>query len=340
MKGMGISMIENWLQQSPKIDLHCHLDGSLSIPVVEYLLKDLGIVIEDDLEKRLRVAPDCTSLTEYLTKFDLPIQCLQTEKGLTLAAYDLLKNAANENVTYLELRFAPMFHLQRGLKLYQVLEAVISGIKKAKEDFSIDSSIIVCGLRHFSAEQNIEMLKVACEYREESVCALDLAGDESSYPTYLQRELFAQAVKWRMPFTIHAGECGSVEEVREAVHLGAKRIGHGIALIKDQNLLNSCRQKRIGIEVCPTSNFQTKAASSWADYPLKAFMEHGLLVTVNTDNRLVSGITSTGELDNVYHELSLEKENICNFFNNAIEISFANDNIKDRLLKEMERSFC
>jgi adenosine deaminase len=281
------------------------------------------------------VTNDCPSLEEYLQKFDLPLQCLQTEKGLKLATIDLLKNAASENVKYLEVRFAPMSSLNKGLNCNKVIESVLSGIEEGQRRWDIKASVIVCAMRHYSLEKNLDMLRHAREYFGEGVCALDLAGDEFSFPTSEQRELFRLAKQLNMPFTIHSGECGSVINVEEAIDLGAKRLGHGIALCKDISLIRQCKEKRIGIELCPTSNFQTKAVKSWEEYPLQLFVENGLLATINTDNRTVSNTTVTNELLSVCKNVDLEEDRILKLLKNSVEISFAADSIKHDLFKEM-----
>lgn len=331
-------MEKEWLQQLPKLDLHCHLDGSMSLKTVSSLLKEQGITIpESQLQYELQVSDDCISLTEYLKRFDLPIQCLQTERGLKQAASDLLKGVAAENVKYLEVRFAPMSSTQGGLNCHQVIESVLAGIAEAEQLCDSQASVIVCAMRHHSVEKNIKMLRCAREYLGKGICALDLAGDESTYPTWEQRELFQLARQLDVPFTIHSGECGSIENVQEAIAMGATRIGHGIALQKDKSLMNLCREKRIGIEMCPTSNFQTKAVNSWREYPLQLFLENGLLATINTDNRTVSNTSVTKELLTVSENIGLEKDIILQLLQNSVEISFADDNIKHRLFNEMRK---
>lgn len=329
-------MEQEWLQQLPKVDLHCHLDGSMNYETVSSLLEDQGIAIsEKQLQKELQVSDDCTSLAEYLQKFDLPLQCLQTEKGLKQAAIDLLKSAAAENVKYLEVRFAPMFSISGGLSCNKVIESVLNGIIQAEKQWDIQASVIVCAMRHYSMDMNLEMLRCAREYLGEGVCALDLAGDEGTFPTSEHKELFHMAKRLDMPFTIHSGECGSLENVKEAIELGAKRMGHGIALQKDISLMRKCRDKKIGIELCPTSNFQTKAVNSWDEYPLQMFLKSDLLATINTDNRTVSNTSVTKELFKVCENIGLEKDIIKKLLQNSVEISFAADHIKHRLLKEM-----
>lgn len=319
-----------------RIELHCHLDGSLNIDFVDRMLRRQGIIIErKELEEKLKVRPDCTSLTEYLKKFDLPLLCLQTKEGLEQAAYELVMDAAKDGVAYIEVRFAPMLSTDKGLNCAEVIESVVRGLKKGERESGTYAFAIVCAMRHHSLEQNLEMLRAAKPFVGKGVCALDLAGDESAFPTILFRELFVQAKEWGIPFTIHSGECGSVDNIREAIALGAKRLGHGIALEKSPELRQLCKEKGIGIEMCPTSNLQTKAVEDFNSYPLKQFLEEGLLVSVHTDNRTVSGTTMEQEEKLVKERLQISDEMWLQCTKNAIQTAFASDEIKERLMEEL-----
>lgn len=327
-----------------KIELHCHLDGSMRVDTVLELLKKqkadlVGIGLsEEELSKQklirqLQVTPDCTSLTEYLKKFDLPLRCLQTTEGLKRAAYELVCDVAKENVKYIEVRFAPRLSTEQGLTCREVIEAVVEGLRAGEEESGTYARAIVCAMRHHTLQQNMEMLHVAQEFLGKGVCALDLAGDESQFPTYLFRELFEEAKRFNMPFTIHSGECGSVENVGEAIKLGAGRIGHGIALEKSEELQQLCVEKGIGIEMCPTSNLQTKAVQSFETYPIKQFLGCGLLVSLNTDNRTVSETSMEREIKLAKDRLGLNEEEILQCTKNAIETAFAEEEIKKELYK-------
>lgn len=319
-----------------RIELHCHLDGSLNVDFVDAMLRKQGINIErKELEEKLKVKPDCTSLTEYLEKFDLLLQCLQTKEGLEQAAYELVMDAAKDDVAYIEVRFAPMLSTEKGLTCTEVIDSVVHGLKKGERESGTYAYAIVCAMRHHSLEQNLDMLKAAKPFVGKGVCALDLAGDESAFPTRLFRELFIQAKEWQIPFTIHSGECGSVDNIREAIELGARRLGHGIALEKSPELRLLCKEKGIGIEMCPTSNLQTKAVEGLDSYPLKQFLEEGLLVSVHTDNRTVSGTTMEQEEKLVKERLQISEEMWLQCTRNAIQTAFASEEIKQKLMEEL-----
>ncbi len=243
-----------------KVELHCHLDGSLNPEFVQDMLSRQGIFLEiEDIRSQLEVDAECVSLTQYLEKFSLPLLCLQTEEGLKRAAYELVRDVAKEGVRYIEVRFAPMLSTEQGLDCKTVIQSVVDGLLEGQSQFGVFASAIACAMRHHSLEQNLEMLNTARSFIGKGVCALDLAGDESAFPTKLFRELFIKANEYEIPFTIHSGECGDVENIREAIQLGAKRLGHGIALEKSAKLRQICVEKQIGIEMCPTSNVQTNA---------------------------------------------------------------------------------
>lgn len=319
-----------------KIELHCHLDGSLNIDSVQEMLKEQGIVYErEELREKLEVVPECTSLTEYLEKFELPLRCLQTKEGLRRAAYELVRDVSKDDVRYIEVRFAPMLSTEIGLSCREVIASVVEGLKAGEQEYGVFASSIVCAMRHHSLEQNMQMLTEAREFVGKGVCALDLAGDESAFPTSMFRQLFIQAKEWGIPFTIHSGECGSVDNIREAIELGAKRLGHGIALEKSPELRKLCKEKGIGIEMCPTSNLQTKAVSRLEKYPLEQFLNEGLLVSIHTDNRTVSGTTLSDEEALVIEQLHLPREIIVKCTENAIQTAFASDKIKEQLMEAL-----
>jgi len=327
--------MERSLKGLPKIDLHCHLDGSMRPELVQKLLAERGQVLEfPELLEQIQAPPDCPSLAEYLGCFRLLIECLQTKEGLEQAAELLANDAALENVKYLEVRLAPSFSTMEGLKVRDVLESVQKGLLRAEERFDIRTGIIVCAMRHMPEETNIEMLREAAEFLGSGVVACDLAGDEQAYPNAEFAELFRQAARLGLPYTIHSGECGSTENIRTAVELGAGRIGHGIAMWNDRELIRICAEKRIGVELCPTSNFQTKAVRSWDEYPLRTFMREGLPVSVNTDNRTVSDTSSTAELEKVTDHYALSEEEQKQIYLWSVEMAFTDDDCKNQLVRK------
>lgn len=314
-------------EDMPRLDLHCHLDGSLTQGCIETLL---GRSVE---LSQLQADQNCESLKQYLEKFDIPLQCLNTPAGLTAGAYDFMKNIARDRIAYVEVRFAPLLSVTEQMNCNQVIEAVLSGLNRGRDEYGIEYGVIVCAMRHMSVESNREMLKTAREYLGHGVCAADLAGDEAAFPMSLFTDLFSEVKRWEMPFTIHAGECGDAENIRAAVHCGAARIGHGIAMSGHQDIISLCHDKGIGIEMCPISNMQTKAVTDIALYPLREFLDAGLLVTVNTDNRTVSGTSIEEEFRFVRRNIGITDEEVVMMTRNAVDVAFAAADVKHRLLK-------
>lgn len=311
----------------PKIEQHCHLDGSLSREFVEMRL---GRKVQ---ESELQVSEDCTSLNEYLDKFVLPCSCIEDAEGLEAAGYDFISQMKKENVVYTEVRFAPLNPAHESLSLDRVLESLLKGLERGKQEFGVSYNVIVCAMRHHSEETNLKMFRAAREFLGAGICAGDLAGAEALFPMSGFRNLFAEVRKLGMPFTLHAGECGNVQNIADAVSAGAGRIGHGIAMRGNDRMQKLCRKKRIGIEMCPISNLQTRAVEGTSEYPLREFLNAGLAVTINTDNRTVSNTTLSKELEFVQRVYGITDEEIIQMMRNAVDTLFADDSVKDRLLK-------
>ena len=306
-----------------KIELHCHLDGSLS---QDYLQEQLGRKVE---LKEMQVEEDCRNLAEYLEKFDLPLQCLQTEEGLEAAGYDFIRSVAKENVGYVEVRFAPLLSVHEKLDCRQVIAAVLRGLERGKKEFGVMYHVITCAMRHHSEEENKAMLTVAREFLGKGVCAADLAGNEAAFPMSEFQNLFAYAKEIGLPYTIHAGECGSVQNILDSVAAGAKRVGHGIAMRGEKEAQELCKKEKIGVEMCPISNQQTKAVASIKEYPIREFLDAGLLVTLNTDNRSVSNTTISKEIEFVQKHFQISDEEIVQMMKNAVEVSFSTEEEKE-----------
>ena len=315
------------LRELPKIEQHCHLDGSLSRKFVQ---EKLGRAVE---ETELRAEPDCASLNEYLDKFVLPCSCIEDADGLKRAGYDFISQMKEDHVVYTEVRFAPLNPSHGSMKTEQVFEALLAGLEKGRQEFGVEYSVIACAMRHHSEETNLKMFRAAREFLGAGVCAGDLAGAEALFPMWEFKNLFREVKKLGLPFTIHAGECGSVQNVVDAVHAGAGRVGHGIAMRGNPEIQKICLEQRIGIEMCPVSNLQTKAVAGPWEYPLREFLDAGLPVTINTDNRTVSNTTLSKELEFVQRTYGIRDEEILQMMRNAVHTLFADEDTKHRLLK-------
>lgn len=320
---MNIQKIESL----PKIDLHCHLDGSLTQSCISNLL---GRRVE---LSELQVADDCKDLAQYLEKFNLPLQGLQTESALYSGAYDFIENVSKENIKYVEVRFAPLLSMCNGLNENKIIEAVLGGLKRGKEKFGVESNIIVSLMRGHNEEDNLRLVKKVKDYVGYGVCAIDLAGNEAAYPMSEFVNIFKYANSLDIPFTIHAGECGNIKNITDAVECGAKRIGHGIALMGNYDIQKQLAEKKIGIEMCPISNQQTKSVSDISKYPIKEFLTNGLLVTINTDNRTVSNTSISKEIQFIQNNFNITDDEVIRMIRNAFEVSFATDEQKHTFYK-------
>ena len=285
----------------PKADLHVHLDGSLRLQTIIELAEEdkVELPTRDPVELRrlMHLGENVGSLSEYLKGFDITLRVMQTESSLHRIAYELCEDAARENVRYMEVRYAPMLHTQRGLKLTSVIEAVLAGLKAAREKYGIESNVIVCGIRNVSPASSLEMAEIAVAYKGRGVVGFDLAGAEYDHPAKHHRAAFQLVRDNNINVTIHAGEAYGPESVAQAIHVcGAHRIGHGCRLREDGDLLHYVNDHRIPLECCPSSNVQTGAVRDLASHPLKLYFNLGLRVTVNTDNRLITDTSVSKEL--------------------------------------------
>ena len=227
----------------------------------------------------LQAAADCDSLKTYLEKFDLPLLGMQTAEGLREAAKSFLLDLKKENVMYVEVRFAPQLSVHEGFGCSQVIEAVLEGLREAEAICKISWRVICCAMRHHTMEQNLEVFRTATEYLDRGVCAVDLAGDEASYPASQFTDLFAEARALGIPFTIHAGECHSTENVRTSIEMGAKRIGHGIAMKEDPELMKelpeSMRKETWGSRCALAAIFRRKRCRREKNIHWRSFGNRG-----------------------------------------------------------------
>lgn len=317
----------NEIMGMPKLDLHCHLDGSLTLRTIRMLL---GREVRTE---ELQVSQDCKSLAEYLQKFALPLECLQTPEGLKEAAKAFLLELEKDNVKYVEVRFAPQLSKNQGMSCRNIMEAVLEGLKEAEKQCGIHGEVIACMMRHHSEETNLQMLKECREFLGEGLCAIDLAGDEAGFPTKDFYDLFQIAKRMEYPFTIHAGECGDVNSILYAVEFGAKRVGHGIAMSGHPEVQKLLAGKRIGVEMCPLSNYQTKALKPDKIYPIREFANAGVPVTVNTDNRTVSDTSIAKEMQFLHQRFGTTVEELQQYQRNSLEVAFCDDAVKHHLWK-------
>lgn len=320
------------------IELHLHLDGAITVDIAKKLAELQKIVLpgttDEELEKVLTVPEDCNSLNDFLNCFGLPLALMQTRKGISEAVRLVAENIKSQGVIYAEIRFAPQLHTRKGLTQEEAVLAALEGMKRSE----LKSNLILCCMRGEGNEpDNEETLKVAKRYlvKDGGVVAVDLAGAEGVYPTSLYEGLFRKAVEMGIPFTIHAGEADSADSVRSAIQYGASRIGHGVRIFEDPEVVEMIRLKEIPLEMCPTSNRITKAISDMSSYPLMDYLKKGIKVTVNTDDMGIENITLADEFEYLKESFGLTDEQEKVILKNSIEAAFTTDKVKGELKKEL-----
>lgn len=330
------------LKEFPKVELHCHLDGSVSPDILRQIARAKNIELpgDEELIQRMQAPENCTSLIYYLNCFQFVLHFLQTEDSLELAAYDLIRQAREDHIIYIEVRFAPILHTQENLTMDQVIQAVSKGLQRGKQDFSVESNMILCLMRESTYDENKNVIDYAISYREKGVVGIDLAGNEAEFPPILFEKLFSYARQNHLFITMHAGECGSAKNVFDSITLGATRIGHGVGMKNDVEVMNHAKKHNILIEMCPTSNVQTKAVAAFSEFPFIEFVNYGIPVSINTDNRSVSGTTLTEEYHIIDREFELTLQRLKQLNLQAISASFAYPDQKERLKKIVESFKC
>jgi adenosine deaminase len=335
-----IAITEEFLHQLPKTELHCHLDGSLRLnTILDLAQKDkveLPSTDPDILLKMVSITGHKGTLADYLKKFEITLSVLQTPAALSRAAYELAEDCHSENVLYLEVRYSPILHTTRGMTPMESVDAVLKGLKQAEQDFKIKTGIIICGIRSISPDVSYRLAELAVAFKNRGVVGFDLAGIEENFPAKDHREAFSLILNNNINTTLHAGEDYGPESIHQAVHYcGAHRIGHGVRLKEDGDLLNYINDHRIALEICMTSNIHTGSVKNYESHPFKFYYDYGLRVTLNTDNRLISNTSLTKEylLAHKYFNLQIVdfKEIIIGGFKSA----FMPHRIRTEIIKQI-----
>lgn len=331
-------------EKLPKIELHCHLDGSVRPETIIELAKIEGVDLPtSNIEKikNILIAPmECTSLNEYLERFQVPVAIMQSKESLKRVAYELMEDSAKENIKYIEIRFAPLLHTNKGLTSEDIIQSVLEGIKEGEKNYDIKGNLILSFLRHMPAETIYEVIEIGKKYLGQGVVAIDLcASEEKGFcEKFIKPFLLGKNYGYRV--TIHAGETGIGENVFDAIQiLGAERIGHGIHIKNCKEAYELVKEKNIFLEMCPTSNVQTKAVNSFDAHPILDFHRDGIKVTINTDNRTVSNTTLTNECHVIKENFEIDLDTYKNIYFNSVDAAFTDCQTKEKLknlLKELD----
>ena len=319
------------------IDLHLHLDGSLSEQDFLYLSKKDGIDLGKDFPNNIYVPSDCPSLEVYLERFALPLLLLQSKENISYVTKSLVKRLYETGYIYAEIRFAPQLHTDRGLTQMDAALAALDGLNSAlKECPDFEANLILCCMRHGSEEINKETIEVANKLKGTRVVAVDLAGAEALHPCTYYKSVFNLAKKYKLNITIHAGEATGSDEIMMALDNGAVRIGHGVHLRVNSSDGDRTKEEHICFEFCPTSNLQTKSLKTYSDVPLRLFMTKGIDVTINSDNMTVSNTDVYQEFRHLYQTFKLTEEDVYGLLNNSIRHAFTDEATKKKLKEKLD----
>ncbi len=318
-------------EKLPKVELHLHLDCSLSYRFVSVLLPGIS-----HLEYREKfVAPDhSNSLSTYLSKALPAIELLQTKENLELAVFDLFDQLKKDNVVYAEIRFAPLEHTRKGLSANEVVKAVDDAMNTAQKTYDITARLILCTLRHYEKNESDEVADFCVAFKGSNVVALDIAGNEVNFSLDNHIGAFEKVKKAGMFCTAHAGEaCGhqSVEETLDL--LKPERIGHGVRSNENAETVNRLIRENIHLEICPKSNLLTGIYPSYSEHAINDLKNQGVSLSINTDGRTISNVSLMEE----YHNLHLAKMWTVRDFRRinreAINHAFLPESIKSSLIK-------
>lgn len=322
----------------PKVELHGHLDCGLSHDAVRRI--DPSISAEE--YRRRFVAPArCGSLAEYLTYTLNHRRVLQSERALRIAVRDAFEQLARDRIVYAELRFAPLVHLEDGMTPDEVVGCVGDETVRQSELTGIDAALILCTLRDFTAERSLATARLAARHaRSAPVAAFDIAGDEIAYPLDPHLPAFEHARAAGLGVTVHAGEAGGPDSVREALDkVGTRRIGHGVRAAEDPELAARLRDERIHLEICPTCNVQTGAVPSLAEHPVDRLYRAGVRVGVSTDTRAVTDVRLTDEYERLRDTFGWTPADFERVNRNALDAAFAAGPVRDRVAAILDRGY-
>ena len=319
----------------PKVELHLHLDCSLSYRAVAQLDESISL---EEYQSEFIAPPRCTSLADFLTRAPRGFQLMQDEAAMAVVVEDLFEQLAADGVLYAEIRFAPLLHLERGLRPEQVVAAVDRATEACIRASGIDARLILCTMRHFDQEQGLLTARLVEQFRGSRVAALDIAGDEAGYPIDAHVPAFRYAIDRGLHRTAHAGEARGADSVWETLRaFQPSRIGHGVRSIEDRALVEHLIRERIHLEVCPTSNLQTGISRDFAEHAVDELYRAGVPLSISTDTRTITNITLTEEYRNLDEHFGWKPADLLACNRAAIEAAFVGESTKrelrDRLLR-------
>jgi adenosine deaminase len=317
----------------PKVELHLHLDCSLSYQVAAQLNPSLS---REEFAEEFIAPPQCSSLADFLTRAPRGFQLMQTADALRRVTEDVFEQLAADRVIYAEIRFAPLLHLEKGLTPEAVVGAVDRATEQCIRATGIEARLILCSLRHFSREQSLLTAELVDRFIGSRVVALDLAGDEAAFSLDPHVPAFRFATEHGVRRTAHAGEAAGAESVWQTLRaFQPERIGHGVRSIEDPRLIEHLRTERIHLEVCPSSNVQTRVCQQYQDHPVDQLMRAGLSLGINTDARTITNITLNEEYVRLSRHFGWNRQQFqaCNIA--ALDAAFVDQSSKEQLASKL-----
>jgi adenosine deaminase len=330
------------LRALPKAELHQHLDGAIRLETAVELAAELGMPLSLDAARaRLVAPPRCRDQAELLTYFDLPIALLQTAPALQRVSAELVEAMAADGVRYGEIRWAPRLHLEHGLSVTAVIDAVANGVAEARRRLDSEApliALIVTALRSHPPGANVELARTAAGFGM-PVVGFDLAGPEATYPAPPHAAAFRAAEEGGLSLTAHAGEVPGSERIREAIDLGVQRIVHGVTTADDPEMMALVRDRDVTLDLCPTSNVQAGIVADLSAHPLGRLHRAGVSVTISTDDRTVADTTLTDELAHSAVAQGMTADELAAIVVNGFRRGFGSRIALNRLQQEAQRSW-
>jgi adenosine deaminase len=317
----------------PKVELHLHLDCSLSYEVVSKI--DPSVTKEEYHQDYIAPAK-CTNLADFLTRAVKGFALMQMKEQLQLVVHDLFKQMAVDTMLYAEIRFAPLLHLEKGLTAYEVVEATEQAVAGAVKETGIEARLILCTLRHFSEAQSMETVQLAEHFKGTYVAGFDIAADEAGFPVDNHIAAFKYAKEKCIHCTAHAGEAKGAESVWETLeYFGPTRIGHGVRSIEDKKLVSHLCKNNIHLEICPSCNVLIDIYDTYQDHPIDALYKAGVSLSVNTDTRTITNMTLNREYQKLQDIFGWTVSDFYQCNVNALEAAFIPNDLKTKLLGKL-----
>jgi len=325
------------MQQLPKIELHLHLDCSLSYAVVQKINPNISL----DTYNNEFIAPQkCHNLADYISRASKGLELMQTTEQLKLVTLDLMHQLKVDNIIYAEIRFAPLQHLEQGLTAHEVVKCVDDAIRQGTKETGVKAGVLLCTLRHYTETESMQTVQLVETFKNTTIVGLDLAADEAGFAIDNHVRAFQYAKAHGLNTTAHAGEARGANSVWETLsYFRTTRIGHGVRSIEDSKLIDYLVSNNIHLEVCPTSNIQTDVFDTINHHCIDKLYKAGVSIGINTDARSVSPITLTSEYNLLSKTFNWDKSHFlkCNF--NALEAAFIDEATKSELKKQLIRAY-